>query len=102
MYLIHRLQHSLPTRRSSDLVQMNGAKGFFTTELVEGLDFVSYCALPEAAPPSIACAEDKLRRTHQQLASALHTLQDRKSTRLNSSHSQISYAVYCMKKKDKS
>src|SRR3989475_5317889 len=27
-----------------------------------------------------------------------HTL-DRKSTRLNSSHSQISYAVFCLKKK---
>src|SRR2546427_8640104 len=27
------------------------------------------------------------------------TVQDRKSTRLNSSHSQISYAVFCLKKK---
>src|SRR2546427_8776032 len=32
---------------------------------------------------------------------ALHVLQDRKSTRLNSSHSQISYAVFCLKKKKK-
>src|SRR5688572_32062419 len=32
----------------------------------------------------------------------LYTLQpDRKSTRLNSSHSQISYAVFCLKKKKK-
>src|SRR2546430_10044406 len=30
---------------------------------------------------------------------ALHLAQDRKSTRLNSSHSQISYAVFCLKKK---
>src|SRR2546427_3018566 len=29
------------------------------------------------------------------------TLRDRKSTRLNSSHSQISYAVFCLKKKKK-
>src|SRR5688572_32514086 len=29
------------------------------------------------------------------------TLPDRKSTRLNSSHSQISYAVFCLKKKKK-
>src|SRR2546430_807244 len=28
-------------------------------------------------------------------------VQDRKSTRLNSSHSQISYAVFCLKKKRK-
>src|SRR2546430_8171370 len=29
------------------------------------------------------------------------TYPDRKSTRLNSSHSQISYAVFCLKKKKK-
>src|SRR3712207_6967597 len=28
-----------------------------------------------------------------------HTTQDRKSTRLNSSHANISYAVFCLKKK---
>src|SRR2546430_7350399 len=32
-------------------------------------------------------------RTHR------HCTRDRKSTRLNSSHSQISYAVFCLKKK---
>src|SRR2546427_8476038 len=30
-----------------------------------------------------------------------HSNVDRKSTRLNSSHSQISYAVFCLKKKKK-
>src|SRR2546427_5416524 len=30
-----------------------------------------------------------------------HVETDRKSTRLNSSHSQISYAVFCLKKKKK-
>src|SRR5688572_32755790 len=30
-----------------------------------------------------------------------HLREDRKSTRLNSSHSQISYAVFCLKKKKK-
>src|SRR5205085_11609827 len=30
-----------------------------------------------------------------------HRRPDRKSTRLNSSHSQISYAVFCLKKKKK-
>src|SRR5688572_31276706 len=29
----------------------------------------------------------------------VEAIQDRKSTRLNSSHSQISYAVFCLKKK---
>src|SRR5258705_5995813 len=31
----------------------------------------------------------------------LHTFPDRKSTRLNSSHLGISYAVFCLKKKKK-
>src|SRR2546430_12125041 len=33
------------------------------------------------------------------LCRAAISTQDRKSTRLNSSHSQISYAVFCLKKK---
>src|SRR2546430_7091739 len=32
---------------------------------------------------------------------AVEIVVDRKSTRLNSSHSQISYAVFCLKKKKK-
>src|SRR5690242_21511231 len=32
---------------------------------------------------------------------ALNVLKDRKSTRLNSSHMSISYAVFCLKKKKK-
>src|SRR2546430_8559483 len=35
----------------------------------------------------------------EQLRAELLDLRDRKSTRLNSSHSQISYAVFCLKKK---
>src|SRR5688572_31137672 len=35
------------------------------------------------------------------LARRAHPHPDRKSTRLNSSHSQISYAVFCLKKKKK-
>src|SRR5438445_8216904 len=33
------------------------------------------------------------------LVAALHALADLKSTRLNSSHANISYAVFCLKKK---
>src|SRR2546430_6013231 len=43
---------------------------------------------PDRAPSS--------PRSHRHLASVTR---DRKSTRLNSSHSQISYAVFCLKKK---
>src|SRR5689334_23759347 len=34
------------------------------------------------------------------VASSPRTTRDRKSTRLNSSHSSISYAVFCLKKKN--
>src|SRR2546430_9766839 len=36
---------------------------------------------------------------HRREGGALPGRRDRKSTRLNSSHSQISYAVFCLKKK---
>src|SRR5689334_24576482 len=37
---------------------------------------------------------------HGLLAPTIPASQDRKSTRLNSSHSSISYAVFCLKKKN--
>src|SRR3712207_7617826 len=36
------------------------------------------------------------------MADALGTYRDRKSTRLNSSHANISYAVFCLKKNNNS
>src|SRR2546430_8737864 len=48
------------------------------------------------APPSLRPASEQIALE----AVALHEpVEDRKSTRLNSSHSQISYAVFCLKKK---
>src|SRR3712207_6909657 len=43
---------------------------------------------------------DRLHLAHQH-ARELGLLLDRKSTRLNSSHANISYAVFCLKKKKK-
>src|SRR5688572_31198169 len=45
--------------------------------------------------------DGKLVGANGQTAAAGTPLRDRKSTRLNSSHSQISYAVFCLKKKNK-
>src|SRR5947199_2978768 len=42
------------------------------------------------------CRHDAEREQH---AAAAEVAQDRKSTRLNSSHLGISYAVFCLKKK---
>src|SRR5436309_11527803 len=40
-----------------------------------------------------------LRRRERVAPARLHGREDRKSTRLNSSHVKISYAVFCLKKK---
>src|SRR2546430_15139432 len=48
--------------------------------------------------PSVCWSSDGAARTER---TASRFAQDRKSTRLNSSHSQISYAVFCLKKKNK-
>src|SRR5688572_33454089 len=37
----------------------------------------------------------------REIVGVARQVKDRKSTRLNSSHSQISYAVFCLKKKKK-
>src|SRR5688572_30897506 len=58
---------------------------------------------PAVLPPR--SPEDSKAKTSQSppVAGPLSekTEEDRKSTRLNSSHSQISYAVFCLKKKKK-
>src|SRR3712207_7863282 len=39
------------------------------------------------------------QRKHSAAATSMGSSRDRKSTRLNSSHANISYAVFCLKKK---
>src|SRR2546430_4546526 len=48
-----------------------------------------------------AHAANRVGGIAEQSANARGHGEDRKSTRLNSSHSQISYAVFCLKKKKK-
>src|SRR2546427_6295755 len=52
---------------------------------------------PENEQPRVGCNGGARPRPAAQRLSQ----RDRKSTRLNSSHSQISYAVFCLKKKKK-
>src|SRR3712207_8637686 len=47
----------------------------------------------------LAVADDHLHLGHLLAQLPLDVGQDRKSTRLNSSHANISYAVFCLKKK---
>src|SRR2546430_4343145 len=65
------------------------------TTLFRSLICARILSREEARPVDGALIERRLRA-----ALALRErLTDRKSTRLNSSHSQISYAVFCLKKK---
>src|SRR3989475_9665451 len=70
---------------------------------VEGCEFASlFSALGTKVTvvemlPRILPTEDE--EVAALLAAELKKQGDRKSTRLNSSHSQISYAVFCLKKK---
>src|SRR5690606_41564258 len=89
-----RLVPSFPTRRSSDLGGgvLCGAAGAVPADRLRlvrtVLDLHPGLRVPAAADPRLA------GRRHHALPGA-----DRKSTRLNSSHVKISYAVFCWKKK---
>src|SRR2546430_8677173 len=61
----------------------------------EVLDLRTIKPIDEAAIVATAKKTGKVLVVHED------TRLDRKSTRLNSSHSQISYAVFCLKKKKK-
>src|SRR5688572_31853359 len=50
------------------------------------------------APDSLNPPPRRRKRVYSRIVSLMSP--DRKSTRLNSSHSQISYAVFCLKKKN--
>src|SRR2546427_5864302 len=76
-----------PTRRSSDLALVDFAQRFDRAQIHVLIELVD-------------------RGVHRTELDHLWTefgdeaaVGDRKSTRLNSSHSQISYAVFCLKKK---
>src|SRR5207245_4161888 len=95
----HPHLHSFPTRRSSDLADPETA---FADEHVVALEYrkssrgnqqkTETMRRPLYDPSWHLCIETE--RLHAERWS-----EDRKSTRLNSSHGSISYAVFCLKKK---
>src|SRR3989475_4439780 len=74
------------------------------TTLFRSLDIQSTASRHPSAPRrhAGACGGGNLRKgsaMSQSKEQLFNDFVDRKSTRLNSSHSQISYAVFCLKKK---
>src|SRR5205814_9105135 len=90
--------HSFPTRRSSDLFADTDRLVLIGEELsafgggnngtISAPEYLDYKTLNGRALASSAIYDN-----------APFVLTDRKSTRLNSSHLGISYAVFCLKKK---
>src|SRR5699024_11671860 len=80
-YADHRHLHSFPTRRSSDLLDIVPSQSLL-------LKFAGFQPAHWKYTVFVAF-----------LYWAASVPRDRKSTRLNSSHVSISYAVFCLKKK---
>src|SRR2546422_4611395 len=76
-----------PLELCTDNAAMIAAAGFFTSPLARG------------GPPRAGLARLGEKRVSPWLEVGARGGEDRKSTRLNSSHGYISYAVFCLKKK---
>src|SRR2546430_3714574 len=78
--------------------EVSGLTGKGVDELLESLALVAEVEELKANPAAPASGHVVEARKDPNRG-VIATLLDRKSTRLNSSHSQISYAVFCLKKK---
>src|SRR5690606_41451147 len=101
-YGVPRALHSFPTRRSSDLEGQRpdevAEAGAEERHHADGEDQVGerQQELGEPTGDGVEGAAVEATERAEQRAEG-----DRKSTRLNSSHVKISYAVFCLKKKTK-
>src|SRR5690606_42057356 len=87
---LHRSLHSFPTRRSSDLLVRQEQEG-------SALLFAGHTRTSDVERLVQLGWLTDVRAMRRVLTRVI--LRDRKSTRLNSSHVKISYAVFCLKKK---
>src|SRR5215813_9335723 len=82
------------------LLGIGGAVGFLSGMFGVGGGFLlTPILIFIGVPPAIAVATQANQVVGSSVSGVL--AQDRKSTRLNSSHVRISYAVFCLKKKKK-
>src|SRR5207244_13560646 len=89
--------HSFPTRRSSDLDHCSSMRSTTPpSPTTPGEPRTTTPPTPPASTPSPPRSHDRREPPPTSAENG-----DRKSTRLNSSHQIISYAVFCLKKKIK-
>src|SRR3712207_7567845 len=63
-------------------------------------DMASTCIFGVVGPTTIEAMRRHAREFGEAACRLVYDPSDRKSTRLNSSHANISYAVFCLKKKN--
>src|SRR5690606_42050896 len=100
-YLALQVLHSFPTRRSSDLYRARGYHDGGPEVDVDAIVVRGNVLTADARIPT-ASGGTETRRLEVEIRGdrmAGRLRADRKSTRLNSSHVKISYAVFCLKKK---
>src|SRR5690606_41110859 len=97
----HRAVHLFPTRRSSDLVEPSAdeRRRGDPQEATRRRVRLDDGALERELELGQGRAREQIATPVFELAAQPLELSDRKSTRLNSSHVKISYAVFCLKKK---
>src|SRR5207253_11261297 len=91
----HSYLHSFPTRRSSDLV----AEYFRDDEGKDVILFIDNIFRFVQANSEVSALLGRMPSAVGYQPTLGTDIGDRKSTRLNSSHVAISYAVFCLKKK---
>src|SRR5207253_10337666 len=98
-YAHNRDLHSFPTRRSSDLYIQGFALWHVGNNIIHHyIGIVAFSQALHQCTADKASTHDGYFTSHRNI---LSLEKDRKSTRLNSSHVAISYAVFCLKKKKK-
>src|SRR5690606_40669143 len=97
----HITLHSFPTRRSSDLPRRDSPASAVAEGVARGGDRWLTRSGSFACSTGFGEMSPGFGRGPSSNAIRWDWMQDRKSTRLNSSHVKISYAVFCLKKKKK-
>src|SRR5206468_11238770 len=98
----HRDLHSFPTRRSSDLQFKEGETRYVAGRIIAHRDMGKSHFLDLRDATGRIQIYIHAKEVGPELIELFRLLDigdfiDRKSTRLNSSHDQISYAVFCLK-----
>src|SRR5690606_40891842 len=94
----HRDLHSFPTRRSSDLAAQR-AQHIDPDDRLCGREHIAV-VLQHHLDAGVENPRGHVRALDVPPDAQKGPALDRKSTRLNSSHVKISYAVFCLKKKN--